>query len=132
MAKTPYSLLGERVNIMRQRPRIEKEKRGYIWQCRVLENKERYIANKDTKKQPCGMWHSYFGKKWASEKRDARWQGICPCDHQGKGPRKSQLNLGVVLPESPNYYATRKEAEQAAMLANISKESKLVDRRRFL
>lgn len=92
-------------------------KRGYIWQCAVTENKERYIANSDKKKQPCGRWHPYFGRQWASGKKDAKWQGICSNDHNGMGKRKRQLNLGVVHPEGL-WFTSRKDTVQAAREMN--------------
>ena len=92
-------------------------KRGYIWQCQVTENKERFIANSDSKKKPCGRWNPYFGISWAATKKDGKWQGSCSNNHNGMGERKRQLNLGVVLPEVL-WFTSRKDTVQAAKEMN--------------
>jgi hypothetical protein len=101
----------------RRRINTDIEQRGYIWKCQVTDNKECFIAKGESKKQPCGRWNPYFGRKWASGKSDARWQGICPHNHGGMGERKRQLNIGIVLPEQ-TYYTTRKDTVEAAKEMN--------------
>ena len=121
------------VTHMRRTINTETEQRGYIWRCQTNADKRRFIAKSDEKMKPCFKWNPYFGRKWAATKRDARWQGICICK------RKRQLNLGVVLPEPPNYYATRQETRDAADEENQQEEMKQAkrnaddsDSRRFL
>ena len=90
--------------------------RGYRWQCAIPTDKIRFIANGDDKLKPCGRWNPVFTRKWAATKGDSKWQGVCTCK------RKRQLNLGVVEPEPPNYYETRKETIEAADDANAQEE----------
>tara|TARA_B100000767_G_C19452624_1_gene404672 strand:- start:262 stop:627 length:366 start_codon:yes stop_codon:yes gene_type:complete len=103
--------------MLRQRINTDIEKRGFVWKCQTNADKKRFIANGETKKQPCGNWNSYFGRKWASTKGQARWQGICK-----KCGRKRQLNTGITLPEPPQYYTTREETEEAADDQNAQEE----------
>jgi hypothetical protein len=106
---------GIRGNPMTQaEARQQIEKRGYIWQCRTNPDKERFRPKNNTHKAPCYKWNSYFGIKWASKKKDAKWQGICKhCATPTERGRKRQLNIGNVLPEA-TYYETKEEAVQAA------------------
>ena len=93
----------------RRRIDTEIQQRGFVWKCQTNADKRRFIANGDTKKTGCGKWNSYFGRKYNTSKRDARWQGICK--HCG---RKRQLNLGIVIPEPPAYYDSREAAQNKA------------------
>ena len=103
--------------MVRRRINTNIEKRGYVWKCQTNADKKRFIANGETKKQPCGNWNPYWGRKYITSKRDARWQGICK-----KCGRKRQLNTGITLPEPPQYYTTREEAEEAANDQNAQDE----------
>ena len=126
MANEPFSPLGEVVNTMtRRRINTDIEQRGYIWQCHVPDNLECFIANSDSKKQPCGRWIPYFGRKWASGKKDAKWQGICPNDHNGMGERKRQLNIGQF--QAHKYFETRKETVEEAEKKNQEKDNSLAE-----
>jgi len=84
------------------------EKRGYVWQCIIPADKERYLGVKAN--APCGHWNAYFGIRWACGK-NAKWQPKCTNPNCN---RKRQLNLGNVLPEPPNYYATKEDAQKKA------------------
>lgn len=97
----------------RRRTDPEIQKRGFVWKCQTNADKKRFIANGETKKDGCGKFNAYYGRKWATTKRDARWQGICQfCS------RKRQLNLGNVIPEPPQYYESREAAQAKADLLN--------------
>jgi len=103
------------------------EKRGYVWQCAIPDNKKKYCANFEAKKQPCGRFNAYFGKKWAAGKKDAKWQATCSnpqCQADGSTPRRKQLNMGNVWPESPKYYETREATIEAAADFNAQEELK--------
>jgi len=107
--------LGEVVNTIvirnRRQDRII-EKRGYVWQCAMPADKERYLAIEAN--APCGHWNAYFGIRWACGK-NAKWQPKCTSPNC---KRKRQLNLGNVLPEAPNYYATKEAALKKAAELN--------------
>ena len=92
-------------------------KRGYIWQCAIAADKEIYSTSQ---KVPCGKWNAYFGRKWATGKRDAKWQGVCNCSDTQT--RKRQLNLGNIWPEAPHYYETKEAAIEAAADMNSQQE----------
>jgi len=98
-------------------------KRGYVWQCAIPANKERFVARPEAIKQPCGHWNYYYGKQWAGAK-NARWQGIC---QNPDCKRKRQLNLGIVRPESPNYYNTKEAAVRKAQDLNWAREQKAIE-----
>ena len=94
---------------------IKKEKRGYLWKCTIIADKEQFVANPNVVKQPCGYWNYYYGSK-RPEGKQVKWQSRC----QNCG-RKRQLNLDNILPRPPNYYNKRKAIEQARRL-NESKK----------
>jgi len=117
--------------VIRNRPvepaRIEK--RGYIWQCAIGADDEKYIADREAKKQPCGYWNPYFGTKWATRKGQPRWQAYCG---NPDCRRKRQLNTGNVFPEPPNYYQTKADAIRAAEVRNFNQNRDNEPTERFL
>lgn len=102
---------------------LEIEKRGYVWQCRPNPANRKYRGKAHRQKigegedkYHCGIWNPIFTRKWARRKSDPRWQGKCVCG------LKKQLNLGEVLPESPNYYESKEEAVRRAQELNEQEE----------
>ena len=93
---------------MEQEEPAQDNRRGYVWQCVIPADKEKFLANKDAR-QPCGHWNATYTKKWAVNKKEPKWQPRC-----SKCGRKRQLNLGNVFPEAPNYYDSLEAAQRNA------------------
>ena len=91
------------------------ERRGFVWQCANSSHKNRKYrgTSHDEDKTPCGHYNVYFGRKWMTYKQASRWTGKC----KSCGRRK-QLNLGNVIPETPDYYETKEKAQNIAKKKN--------------
>ena len=101
--------LTEQISKKEQEVPAQDNRRGYVWQCIIPANKEKFLAQPDAKREPCGHWNATYTTKYARGKTEYRWQAKC-----SKCGRKRQLSLGNVFPEAPNYYDSLQAAQNNA------------------
>ena len=95
------------------------EQRGFAWQCVSSLKEKTFRIPREGDKAPCGHWNWYYGRKWASSKKDPNWAEKCrgPCSVKTGTGKRRQLSPEK-LHNCPHYVETREEAKQLAAELN--------------